>query len=298
MSVSQRVRREAVEKSDGRCAFPGCPPLYLRDGRPVLEVATITALHVGGPRYEASETEDDRYSIENLIVVCPSHHALIDRDPERYSVARLRELRKWSFSESEVVNRPQVVIPKKTLATLEEIVAFWERERGNPVEEVWQEFFMDNPIALALALEGRAYTLQSKCYVGGKGISNVGGNIVDFIARYYNNCALLEIKTPMTSLMGGKYRDNAFSPSRHLVGACVQTLEYKDSLARHIHSLAANDASLNVFDPRMVVIIGDSEQEKLTYGQVRSFELFRNAFSGIRVYTFNELFDGVRQWLE
>lgn len=68
--------------SMNRCAFPGC-------STPVIDPATQTVLgeicHIhaqseGGPRFNQDLTEEQIHGIENLILMCGTHHKLID-DP-------------------------------------------------------------------------------------------------------------------------------------------------------------------------------------------------------------------------
>ena len=62
-----------------------------------------------------------------------------------------------------------------------------------------------------------AFTLNSKCYVGGKAVNNQGGNVVDFLIQRNGDVTRIEIKTPMTDLLGGEYRKGVYPPSRDLV---------------------------------------------------------------------------------
>ena len=52
--------------------------------------AHITAASLGGPRFDASLSSEERSSIENAIWLCQSCAKLIDSDPIRYSAQQLR----------------------------------------------------------------------------------------------------------------------------------------------------------------------------------------------------------------
>src|SRR4051812_29200453 len=79
--------------SGNRCAFPKCPtPLFL-DGTLVGEVCHIKGENLTSARYDANQTPDERHSYENLIVMCATHHTVIDDDEESYTVTRVLKLK-------------------------------------------------------------------------------------------------------------------------------------------------------------------------------------------------------------
>lgn len=137
----------------------------------------------------------------------------------------------------------------------------------------------------------------SKCYVGGKSLDNPHGNIVDFIytTRSTSNATFFEIKTPEAKLVGGAYRD-VFMPSAQLSGSVMQAFGYRDALLKNYYALA-NDADsplFRVFNPGVLVIIGNLECERPDERQRRSFDLFRYGLHGVVVVAFDERFAKVR----
>lgn len=81
--------------SGNRCAFPGCraPLVDFASGKTVGEICHIKANRPGGPRYDSAQSEEERQSYENLIVLCPVHHSVIDADAKSYTVERLHEMK-------------------------------------------------------------------------------------------------------------------------------------------------------------------------------------------------------------
>jgi nucleoside phosphorylase len=80
--------------SGGRCAFPQCPTNLMPDsGVQLAEVAHISAASPGGPRFDPTQADEERHSVDNLILLCPTHHALIDSAPAQYNVAAVREMK-------------------------------------------------------------------------------------------------------------------------------------------------------------------------------------------------------------
>jgi hypothetical protein len=93
-------------RAANRCAFPNCRIELTPDGRSVLgEIAHIVAMSPSGPRgnNELSLADKDDYS--NLLLLCPTHHALVDSDPEKWTVDKLKlmklEHERWVSSQLE-----------------------------------------------------------------------------------------------------------------------------------------------------------------------------------------------------
>ena len=80
-----------------KCSNPGCrQPTSGPQADPAGAVnigvaAHITAASPDGPRYDASLTPSQRSSAENGIWLCQTDGKLVDSDPTRYTVERLRE---------------------------------------------------------------------------------------------------------------------------------------------------------------------------------------------------------------
>ncbi len=72
--------------SGNRCAFPQCPLGLIQGETVVGEICHIRAAKPDGPRYDVSQTAEERHGYENLILLCPTHHTVIDADPESYTV--------------------------------------------------------------------------------------------------------------------------------------------------------------------------------------------------------------------
>ncbi|MFJ6426722.1 Shedu immune nuclease family protein [Streptomyces hydrogenans] len=293
----QTVIKDAFALSAGRCAFPDCQTVTLDNGVPLLEVAQISSRSAGGPRYSPPLEETEGDLLDNIIILCPTHHAAVDRNPETFTSEALVKMRDAHFAR--VRSGLSSEQRRTTSSRLADLLEVWERNRSSGDEEFWQQLFSDHPEAFSLALEGRAYTLSSKCYVGGKSVDNRGGNVLDFLARHSANSALVEIKTPSTKLLDPrKYRGNVHAPSRELAGSTVQVLEYRHSLISNLPALAYETPGLRVTQPMGVVIIGDLEKEQMGEGGRRSFELYRSSFRDLKIMTYDEVFGGIRMLVD
>ena len=78
--------------SGNRCAYPDCTnPIFEDDGQLTGECCHIKALSPGGPRYDASQTDEERNGVDNLMLMCSRHHAIVDKNVDRYTVEVLQE---------------------------------------------------------------------------------------------------------------------------------------------------------------------------------------------------------------
>lgn len=95
MSISVLNRKILWGRSGNRCSFPGCN-LELdiaSEGKHTVigEECHIEAQSPGGPRYNPDLSDVDGH--ENLILLCPSHHKIIDSNPEEYTVEKLKKMK-------------------------------------------------------------------------------------------------------------------------------------------------------------------------------------------------------------
>jgi hypothetical protein len=285
--------RRLFAESGGRCSFLGCASSGTSpSGGPLVEIAHIESHAAGAPRFSPRLTEFETDDYDNVMLLCPQHHLLIDQDPDSYPASRLKEIRDahlhWiaALLSGADPRRSQVNRFRQAVKT-------WESERDNGTESFWQKLFEKNPELLLPASGGRPFILKSQSYVGGRSMGGGGSNLPDFVAQCNGNVVLIEIKTPRTKLMGARYRGNAYSPSRELAGSCIQSLEYRASLMNNLHNLRFHSRTLSAHNPTAVIVIGDTERPALSEGQRRSFELFRHCLKDVTVLTYDELFGGV-----
>lgn len=89
------VLKKLFALSRNRCAFPTCEELLSRPEWPsvLAEICHIAGLNVGSARHDP--TLGDRCNeFENLLLLCPNHHQLIDvLEPERFSVSDLYDMK-------------------------------------------------------------------------------------------------------------------------------------------------------------------------------------------------------------
>jgi len=96
---TRRIRRE-VERNlytlaGGRCEFDGCNRFLLKHELTHIpgnfaEMAHIYAFSTEGPRGESEGRPSDINDIQNLILLCPECHKLVDDHSDRFNVSTLR----------------------------------------------------------------------------------------------------------------------------------------------------------------------------------------------------------------
>jgi hypothetical protein len=101
MAIREKAIKLLWSNAAGRCSFTDC------NERLTVEQAAHSAPHTlgemahikgnkkGSNRYDETQTDEQRDSYENLILLCPNHHTLIDKpeNEEIYTVYALVEMK-------------------------------------------------------------------------------------------------------------------------------------------------------------------------------------------------------------
>jgi hypothetical protein len=112
--TSADVKRLLLD-SGGICAFPECgrrlvsPDSAEESGAIIAELAHIVADSREGPRGNVPLSEEERNRNENLIVLCPEHHKVVDSQPNTFSIQVLRQMKLDHLAQIQVRLRPQAV---------------------------------------------------------------------------------------------------------------------------------------------------------------------------------------------
>ncbi|MGV9010563.1 Shedu immune nuclease family protein [Brevundimonas sp.] len=177
-----------------------------------------------------------------------------------------------------------------------DLLRIWEVRKNDSNEGFWQETFKHHAYAFGQIFSAPASFIEGTAYVGGMKVDRKDARYVDFLLSesLSDHAILVEIKTPMTPLLGSKYRGNAYAPSKDLGGAVVQINDYCQVFREEARTLARDPAKpLRVFNPRRIIVIGNYAGQLSDPKKRDSFEHFRSALNGIDVITFDELFKKV-----
>jgi HNH endonuclease len=111
MTISQKSIKILWSAAGGRCAYPSCwERLCYYDAGGAApytlgEMAHIRGEKPGANRHDPGQTDAERDDYQNLILLCPTHHTLIDR-PENESVHTVATLHKVKAAhEAQVLQR-------------------------------------------------------------------------------------------------------------------------------------------------------------------------------------------------
>ena len=255
-----------------------------------------------GELYELITKLDEYYQIYEKYGISPGTKEFIVTDKNIIDVMQ------W-ISEAE---NPDAIIEKlkdlsvDSLETIHSLLGItkiyrllelWQVNIDNANEEFWQKFFKKHPWVISQVFSYPVVLFKDKAYIGGKSISNKGGNIIDFLYknRLTDNLILVEIKTPTTKLLSKEYRDNIYSVSTDLSGAINQILNYKDCFQKEYNQLTSNTSSTSeLFNPKCLLIVGNQKKEIINKNLRRSFELYRSEMKSVEIITFDELFEKVK----
>lgn len=110
--------------SRNNCAFPNCQSELIHpDNLTVIgDICHIRARNPNGPRFDETQTEEERNAFENLILMCKVHHTVIDDDVVSYPVERLIQIKKDHESGNHNPVEPTINYEELTKRLLSEIV--------------------------------------------------------------------------------------------------------------------------------------------------------------------------------
>lgn len=120
LEIMGSIKISAIKRlfavSGNECAFPECrSPIIESSGTVTGEIAHIKAANKNGPRYDASQTDDERNSFGNLILLCSRHHTIIDSEIELYPADVIKKFKKEHEQQSVVGISPLTEFASKIL---------------------------------------------------------------------------------------------------------------------------------------------------------------------------------------
>lgn len=98
-SVTVLKRLFAVAKN--RCAFPACESKIIDGSGAIVGEVCHIAGRINGPRYDPEQPNSERHGYENLIVLCGTHHKIVDEQIGEYTIERLIEIKRTHEQGSE-----------------------------------------------------------------------------------------------------------------------------------------------------------------------------------------------------
>ena len=95
-SPRQKTVKRLFAVSGNLCYFPNCgtPLVDEESGTVTGEICHIKGKKQGSPRYDPKQSDEEIHSFDNLLLMCPLHHKVIDDDPNSYKISRLEDIKK------------------------------------------------------------------------------------------------------------------------------------------------------------------------------------------------------------
>jgi hypothetical protein len=94
-TLSESVIKHLFALSRNICAYPNCDTEIVQQttGTVIGNICHIKGLSPGGPRYDPNQTDEERNSFENLILLCGVHHKIVDDQPDKFTVEALQKMK-------------------------------------------------------------------------------------------------------------------------------------------------------------------------------------------------------------
>ena len=97
MDVSVSTAKIVFSRSGNRCAFPECAQeIAFKDFGEYANVGELTHIKGNKPtsaRHDINQDKKDRNSPDNLILLCGTHHKIVDDQRELYSIEKLTKIK-------------------------------------------------------------------------------------------------------------------------------------------------------------------------------------------------------------
>lgn len=205
----------------------------------------------------------------------------------------------------QLIDQKKVLITKEKIDKyfIEEVIQKFEKllmqkTDTRKLEEKWHTFFKKYSWIFSQLFSYPVILFEDKAYVGGKGLDNKGGKVVDFLYKNFlsGNISIIELKTHLTELLQGRraYRGtDVFPVSRELTGAINQVLDQRDNLQKEYYELSKKtDKHFETFNSKCIIVAGQTKI--MTTEERKSFELFRSNSRDVDIVTFDELLERLK----
>lgn len=124
-AIRSEVLRALFARSGNRCAFPGCAAQLVNEKNIfIAQVCHIRAAGLGGQRFDAAQTNDERRDYANLILLCYPHHRETD-DVDLYPAAKLLAMK--AAHEQALGQKPFQIDESVLHKVVEEMAEYWDR---------------------------------------------------------------------------------------------------------------------------------------------------------------------------
>lgn len=191
MTIPLAAIKHLFGVAQNRCAFPGCGvPLIEDSGTITGQVCHIHAASKNGPRYNASQTQEERDGFANLVVLCPRHHTIVDAEVATYPAEKLK-----AFKEQHERGAIAEITP--AIAKVAQVI--YERQAGVVIKNNSGQVAINSPGAV-LAGNLTIKTTKSKVVVAPSD-GSIAANVekrgyVAYLIKRYQDCQKADESKP------------------------------------------------------------------------------------------------------
>lgn len=131
--------RALFAKSGNRCAFPGCHhPLISDSNNFISQICHIEAAEPKGQRYNPGQTDEERRSYDNLILLCYPHH-IETNNVQLYTVDELKRIKYQHEGQFDM--NPYKIDETALYKIMIEMDEYWlSIDKANRIDHVCKEF--------------------------------------------------------------------------------------------------------------------------------------------------------------
>lgn len=117
MPFSLPTIKRLFVKSGNQCAFPGCQAKIVIGDAVIGEVCHIRARRKNGPRYDPNLTAKERDECRNLLLLCPTHYTLIDKDVVKFTPELLLDIKEMHERSADIEISPEITRSAELILT-------------------------------------------------------------------------------------------------------------------------------------------------------------------------------------
>jgi len=94
LEPTEQTIKKLFALSGNKCAFPECSvPMVDKKGTLLGQICHIEAASKGGERFNSSQTDEERRSFDNLLLLCPTHH-VVTNNVSVYTAADMHKIKR------------------------------------------------------------------------------------------------------------------------------------------------------------------------------------------------------------
>ena len=168
-NIKENTRRLLYANSGNVCAMYGCTnPLIHANTSNISEICHIEAVNEDGARYNDKLSEEYVNSYDNLVLLCPTCHSIVDSklNESFYTVSYLSEMKKFHEQQvQEVLMSKAAIEPPISIKgyDVSEIVDYYNSLYKNEIDAAFVRKVLKNFLSMNIAIRSIVYGIAVQC---------------------------------------------------------------------------------------------------------------------------------------